>query len=130
MTSDLFPGRAFIARHVKPASGAATFAAPGVNLNRPHPRKQDPRIARVHHHVRTATVFVHEQDAIPMRAAVRGAKDATLGLWPIRMSYRTGQDDIRILRIDDNMTYATGLFQAHQLPGFPRVSRFVNSLSD
>src|ERR1700687_2970601 len=99
-----------------------------MNLQRPHAGKQNARVFRVHHDVRTAAVFIGEQHALPRSPAVGRAKDTALLLWSVSMTKRARQNDVGIPGIDCEVADASGLLQSHQLPGLARVSRFVNSL--
>src|SRR2546423_2208230 len=121
MTRDLLPGRAFVSRNIKAASGSAAVSSPRVNLKRPHPGEKSARIVWIHHQIRAAGVFICEQDAIPMRTTVSRAKDTALLLRTVRVTNSTSDNDVRILWIDYEVTDPTGLFETHQLPGLAGV---------
>ena len=88
MARNLFPGGAFVPRNKKTAAGTPALSAPRMNFQRPDAGEKDARIVRIHGDVRTATVLVREQHALPGFAAVSGAKDAAIRLRSIRVTKR------------------------------------------
>src|ERR1041384_3188142 len=130
MSRNFFPRRPAIARHEETATRPATLSSPRVNLERPHAGKQGSWIVWIHHQVRTSCAPSREQHPVPMRAAVSCAKHTSLRLWSIRVPQSARHHDVRILRINHEMTDAPGFLETHQLPGLAGISRFVDSLPD
>src|ERR1700693_3390586 len=129
VTLQALPGGAAVSGLEQAAARPAAGAAPGVNLDLPHAGEKYARIVGVHAHVGATGVFVHEQNLVPSFATISGAEDAALGLRPIGVAQRAGQDDVRIARIDLHAADASGLFEAHQGPVLARVDGLVNPLA-
>src|SRR5207253_9192950 len=65
----------------------------------------------------------------PGRAAIGRAVDAPLLLRPRRSAERAGEDDVRIRRMDDDATDASGLAQSHVGPRRAGVRRLVDAVT-
>ena len=126
----LLPGVAAVARDVQAAAGSAAGAPVGVNLELPRPREEVARVDRVERDVGAAGVLVHEEDALPALAAVRGAVDAALLLRAVGMPQRADVDDVGIGRMDGEPGNAARLLQPHERPGPAGVGRLVDALPD
>ena len=126
----LFPRGAAVARHEQPAARAAALAAPRVQLELPHAREEDARVARVHRDLRAAGVLVDEQRPLPRGAAVGRTEHAALLLWTVRGAERARAHDLRIGRIDHDAADAAGLLEAHVRPRVAGVRRFVDAVPD
>ena len=124
------PGHAAVARGEEPAAGTAAVAAPGVDLERPHPGEEDARVLRVHRDVGAAGVLVGEERLGPGLAAVGGAEDAALLLRAVGVAERARQHDVGILRVDHEARDAAGLLQAHERPGLAGVHGLVDALAE
>ena len=84
---------------------------------------------RIEGYIDAAGVLVLEQDLGPGLAAVGGAEDAALLIRPVRMPKRSHENDAGIARVDDQLADRAGVAQAHVLPGFARVERFVDAVA-
>src|SRR4051794_39716720 len=98
-----------------------------MELDLPHAREQDARIARVHRDLRTPGVLVDEQRALPGRAAVDGAEHAALLLRTVGRAERAREDDLRIHRVDDDAAEPAGLLEPAVGPRLARVSGLVDA---
>src|SRR5262249_59440532 len=76
-----------------------------------------------------AGVIVLEEDLLPGRAAVRGAKDAALRVRTVYVAQRRDEDDIRVARINDQGADLPRVFQPDVLPSPPPIRRFVNTVA-
>ncbi len=130
MAFQTFPSRSTVGGFEQPAARSAARAAPSVNLELPHPRKQNTRIIWIHSHVRAARVFVDKKNLFPVLAAIGSAKDAPLRLRPIRMTERASKHRIRIVLVNQDVADPASLLQSHQRPGLARVHRFINSIAN
>ena len=128
--SELLPCHAAVARHEQPAARAAALASPGVDLELPHPGEEDARIARIHRDLRAAGVLVHEERALPRRAAVGRPEYAALRLRAVRGAQRACEDDLRVRGIDDDTPDAARLLQTHAGPGLACVRRLVDAVAN
>src|SRR5439155_15723108 len=128
--SELLPCHAAVARHEQPAARAAALASPGVDLELPHPGEEDARIARIHRDLRAAGVLVHEERALPRRAAVGRPDYAALRLRAVRGAQRECEDDLRVRGIDDDAPDAARLLETHAGPGLARVRRLVDAVAN
>src|SRR5258708_20043767 len=99
-----------------------------MNHERPHAGEQRLWILGIHHQIRAAAVFIGEENAIPGLPTIRRAKDAALLLRPVRVTNRTGHDDVWVLRINDEVPDSARLFHAHQCPRLSRITRSSISL--
>ena len=124
------PSRSFIGGLEQSAAWAAALSPIGVNLELPHSRKQSPRIVGIHTHVRAAGVFIHKQHFLPVFPAIGGAEYTAIRLRSIGVAQGASQHDVRVMRVNHDIPDSSGLFQPHQLPGLPRVQRFVNPAAD
>src|SRR6267378_5173707 len=73
------------------------------------------------------TVFV--QHFLPAPPAVRRPENSSLFVRSGTMAHRRNQDDIRIVRIDQDSSDMSRVLQSEVLPVFPAVKGFVNSIS-
>src|SRR5439155_22426303 len=106
---------AAVTRHEQPAAWTAALAAPRMELDLPHARHQDARVARIHRDVRAAGLLVDEQRALPRRAAVGGSEHAALGLRTVGRPQRAREHDLRIRGIDDHAADPSRLLETHTL---------------
>ena len=116
VTVEPFPGESAVDRLVQAAAGAAADPSPGVNLELPHPRKEDARIAGVDGDVRAAGVLVDEQGALPGLAAVGGAVHAALLLRTVGVAERAREHDLGIARVDQHAADAAGQIEPAVFP--------------
>src|SRR6266581_5815545 len=98
-----------------------------MNLERPYAGKQDARIAWIHRNVRTTTVLIHKEHALPMVAAISRAEDTAFLLGTISVPEGARQHDVRILWIDGDVSDAAGFLEPHQFPGLAGVGRLINA---
>ena len=87
------------------------------------------RILRVHAQARTARVLIGKQHALPVRAAIRGAKNAALLLWPGSAAHRAREDDVRIRGMHDDPADAAGFVQPHVRPRLAGVGGFIDAVA-
>src|SRR5438132_14180404 len=108
MTRQSLPGDPTIGGLEKTAARSVAYAAPSVNLERPHAGKHDPRVAGIQRNVRAAGVFIREERPLPGFASIGRAKDAALLLWSIGVPERAGAHGVRVARIDDHTADPSG----------------------
>ena len=130
MFGEPFPGEALVSRAEKSASRPAAEPAPGVDLELPHARENNPRIAGIHRHIRAAGVLVDKQRAHPRLAAIGRAEDAALLLRTVGVPQRAGNDDVGIFRIDHDSADASGLLETRASPCLASVGRLVDPVSN
>ena len=130
LSLELRPGFAAVARSVKPAAGPAAGPAPGVDDHLPHPGEEDAGVVRVHDDVGGAGVLVHEENALPVFAAVFGAIDAALLLRAVGVTKRCDQNVVGVGGVDDDASDAPGLVEPHMLPGFARVGGAIDAVAN
>src|SRR5580693_6109095 len=111
MTLQALPGDAAVGRFEQSASRPAAGAAPGVNLDLPHPGKKNSGIVGIHSQVRTAGVLVHEEHFVPSLSAVGGAVYTALWLRPVGVAQRARKHDVGIARVDLHAANTPGLLQ-------------------
>jgi len=92
-----------------------------MNLNGPHAGKENLRIIGIHFEMSTATVLICKEHAFPCFPAIDSAENTSFLLWAISVPEGSNENDVRILRIDDDSTDTTGLFQSHQCPRLARI---------
>src|SRR6266568_1712856 len=93
-----------------------------MNFQLPHPRKQNSRIVRIHPHIRAARVFIHKQHLLPALPSIRRAEHAAFWLRAICVPERTCQHDLRIARVNDDVSNAPRFLQPHQRPGLAHTT--------
>ena len=125
----LGPLRSAVLREVDGAARAAAELTPRVLLGLPRPREQDIGVLAVHREAGASGLAVHEEDALPVRAAVRRLEDAALILRPGHAADGADIDDVGIGRMDDHTRDAACLGQAHVLPGLAGVLRHVHAVA-
>src|SRR5207249_8589361 len=123
------PCHAAVARHEQPAARAAALASPGVDLELPHPGEEDARIARIHRDLRAAGVLVHEERALPRRAAVGRPEYAALRLRAVRGAQRACAAVLRVRGIADDGPDAPRLLETQAGPGLATVGGLVDPVT-
>src|SRR4029079_13841336 len=96
------PGQAAVGRFENAAARAVRrrIDAPRRTPRVPQHAVNDPGIRRVNANVDSADIVVLEKDLLPRPAAVRGAIDPTVRIWPVDMSEGRDKNDVRISGID------------------------------
>src|SRR5580765_4299020 len=79
--------------------------------------------------VNSSGVFISEQDFLPVGAAVRRAKDATLRPGTVSAAHGRDKNEIGITRIDGNPADVPGGGQADVLPGASAIGGFVDAIA-
>ena len=130
VAGDLLPGGPAVGGLVEAASRPAALATPGVDLELPHAREQDPRIARIHRDVGTAGVPIHEQHAIPGFPPIQGAVDAAFVLRAVGVAEGAGVHHAQVRRVNQHTRDAAGIVEAHVGPGLSRVGGTVDPVAD
>src|SRR5882757_1317951 len=121
MTLQALPSDAAVCRLEQAATWPTAGAAPGVNLDLPHPGKKDSRVVGVHSQVGAAGVFIDEQHFVPRFSAVSGSEYAAVRLRSIGMAQSARQHHVWIARVNLHAADASGLLQSHQRPGLASV---------
>src|ERR1022692_3106900 len=84
---------------------------------------------RVESNVDASGVFVFVENFLPVLAAVDRAEDAALSVGPIGMAESSHENDIGIIRINDDFADGARVGEANILPGLARVERLVDSVA-
>ncbi len=121
MPGKAIPCHAAVCGFPDAASRPSADASPGVDFDLPHGCEENVGMIGVHHDVGGTGILVDEQNAAPRFAAVAGPVDTALLLWAIAVTERSGQNYIRVARIDDDAANAPRLFKAHARPGFTGI---------
>src|SRR6185295_11374744 len=90
------PGNASVGRLEKTTTGSTTLSTPGVNLDGPHPGKENLWIIGIHLEMSTTTILICEKHAFPCFAAIGRPKNTSIRLWTISMSQGGNENDVRI----------------------------------
>src|SRR6185437_5354551 len=123
------PVLARVVRHVDAAAGTAAELAPRVHRDLPLTREERVGIVRVHREARAAGVLVHEEDALPRRAAVGRLEDAALLLRRGDASDRARINDVGVGRVDDDAADAARLLEPGVLPRHAGVGGLVDAVA-
>ena len=106
----------------------------GADLDLPGRGVDGPRVIRGESEVDGAGVCVDEQDVIPGRAAVRGAKDAAprlvAFLWPVGVAERRDQGGVGVVGMHDDAADAAGLVQPEVFEAVAAVRGAVDAVAD
>src|SRR5262249_23274863 len=84
------------------AARTAALEAPWRAIRLPRGGEEDPRILRIHAQIHRARAVVHEEHALPGRAAVPGAEHAALVIRPEGVAQRGDVGHVGIPRVDAN----------------------------
>src|SRR5262249_27345633 len=106
------PGVAAVGGFVETTAAPAALEAPRRPPGLPETREQDSRVHRIHREVHGAGAVVHEQDVLPGRAAVTRAKHSTIMGRREGVAERGDIDEVRVLRMDANLSDLARLLEA------------------
>src|SRR5258708_38823566 len=83
----------------------------------------------IEHHVDTACVFVHVQNFCPGLAAIGGAEDPAFRIGAEWVSQRSYENDIRIFRMNDQLSNRAAVAKSHVPPRLTAVERLINAIA-
>ena len=125
----LLPAVATVGGLVQATAGTATAYIPGFPAVIPHGRINHTRIAGVHAQEADAGIRIDKQHSLPIGATVdRSIDTALLGRGP-GTSLRTDINNIRILRIHNDLRYLPRLIQAKVNPGAARIAGLIYAVA-
>ena len=127
---DLAPGLSAVGRLVQPTTGPARLEEIRPATELPHAGIQVAGLLRVHSQVAATGVLVHEQDSLPVLAAIGGLVDASLVVGVPKMARDADIEGIAVVRVDQDLGHALGVFEAHVLPVLAAVGGLVDARSD
>ena len=105
----LLPCISAVHRTIDSAAGAAALQYPRITPHRPYSGKEHHWIIWIHDERADAAVLIHEQDFLPVLAAISGAEDAPVGVCSPGMSEHANIHDVGITGINsDGRVLATG----------------------
>ena len=84
---------------------------------------------RVHGEAGAAGVGIGEENAIPGLAAIGGAKDTALLLVSGGAAQGADKDVVGVLRIHNDAANAACVVEAHMLPRFAGIDRFIDTVT-
>jgi len=129
IAADIGPAVPAVVRFPQAAVRPAADKLPEVPVHLPDRGENDARVRRVQRKVHRAGLLAHVQHTLPAAAAVRRTVDAPFFIRPERMPQRRHVDDIRVARMNPNLTDMMAVAQAHILPGLSAVGRLVDAVS-
>src|ERR1035441_8111874 len=84
---------------------------------------------RIEHNIDRAGVLILKQNFLPSLTAIRGAKNAALGVGSKGVPEGRNQNDVRIAPVDDDRSDVAGVLEADVPPRPTRVGRFVHAVT-
>ena len=128
---ELMPVRAAVGRLVQPAARTVRrrINAPGRTTGVPERGVNRLRIARIEGQIDRADVVALEEHLLPRGAAVTRSVDATVRVRAVHVAERRHEDDVGILRMDDDLPDLPRVVEAEVRPGPARVGRLVHSVA-
>ena len=95
----------------------------------PHRHDQRFRVLRIEPRINHPGLVVYEKYLGPILPAVGGFEQPTIFVRPVKPSHRTGVNDVRVLRVNQNLADLERLVQAHVLEGLARIGALVNAVT-
>ncbi len=95
----------------------------------PHRRVENARVVHVHRKLGRTGLVVNVQNRFPGRAAIDRLVNASLFRSAVQRALSRDQDDVGILRIDDDARDVLRRFEPDPLPRLAGVSRFVDAIA-
>ena len=104
------PGDAAIFGSIKSAARPAAGKKPGLPTRLPERRKNDIGIMRIKDDIDSARVLIFAQNFRPRFPSIGRAKNPTLWIRTEDVPERRDENDVRVLRIDNQRTDRAGVF--------------------
>src|SRR5438874_10036570 len=123
------PARAAVGRAVQAAPRTAAREVPWQPSCLPERGIDDARVVRIEADIDRAGLLVLVEDLAPGLAAVGAAEHAALGVGAEGMAEGRDQNDIGILRVDDQGADLAGVPEADVAPGLAAVDRLVDAIA-
>src|ERR1700722_81298 len=129
MFFETLPGCSTVPRAVKSTSRSAAGHTPGSAASLPQRCEKNVGVVRVEGDIDASGVLIFVQHLFPGLAAIGGTENTAFGVWPIRVSERCHENNIRIVGIDNDFADSAAIVQADIFPALAPVKRFVNSIT-
>src|SRR5215469_11080173 len=107
--------------NVNASGGAAAVQIPRANFYLPHAGVNRLGVVRIHGKFGAAGILVDEQHLFPCLTAVMRAINPAFVLWAICLAESARENDIGIVRIDDDPTDMACKIKTHVLPSASAV---------
>ena len=129
MSLQLLPGRSAIGRTIKSAARTTAREIPRLTAHLVERGEQRVRIVRIENNIDRAGVFVLAQDLGPRLAAIGRAENSAIGIRPIGVPDGSHENDVRIIRMDDERADMASIFQADVVPIAAAIDGLINAIA-